>query len=166
MSKRFQVLEFKHHSPFDGCYWRYEYILLEYFPSDPKPTLYPLVFTENYLSEVDVVDLLVYEDYESPEESFYNEYMEKMQLRKYDTPTVYDWGPELFKEIPYNYFPEFARVNEEFKVDPPFTWQCDECGGESSEAPMFKSGYRGNGGIGIEVTGWLCASCHYERERE
>ncbi len=156
---KIKVLEFKHFSPAPGCRWRWEYIMLQYFESDPKPTTYTLVFSNEHLSASEVVDLLVYDDYEP------TDYVTKVHARKFRDPTLYEWGQELFDQIPYNYFPQFAQIDSGFNIEP-FTWTCDECGTETTEVPQFPSGITGNGGIGIRIIGWLCSDCHYKKEEE
>lgn len=152
-----QVLEFKRVAPFDGCFHRWEYIAMTWEGKETRPTCHPIVFTDNMLKIHEVVGHLVFHDFGlGPPSYTYDHYRD---------PTVYDWGQELFNEVPYGYFPEFYAAAEELGLE--FPWQCAECERIiTDEPPCEMAGYKGNGGIGIEPTGWICSECAYERDLE
>jgi hypothetical protein len=143
------VIEFKHRGPFEGCLWRWEYLLKD------KAYVYPVVFTETRLaSPADVARYLLDGTVPEPIPEYY--------LRKHHSPKVWEWGEDLFREIPHNYVPQFYDVAESLNL--PFTWWCYQCGEAITEyPPRGMAGYRGNGGVGIEVSGWLCPKCRRER---
>ena len=144
-----QVLEFKHHAPFDGCHHQWQYILI-----DRELGIYPVVFTDGHGSASEVVDH--YLDDDAP--WYFTDFR------------LYDWpqGPddELMRELPFGWYPHFWKAAEEIgdTVYPRtigFPWTCADCeqviGME--EPPTEMSGYRGIGGMAIEPDGWLCLAC-------
>jgi len=148
-----KVLEFKHIGPFDGCFWRWEYLAVG------EDEVCPIVFTEGRLP-TDVVVALSRGVTLWPLYAYLAPLFKEFQW--------FEWE-EVLDEIPYGYFPEFWDFANEHGLE--FPWACDECGESQDESPMYLSGYRGNGGVGIESLGWICAECEYlqdqwYRERE
>lgn len=144
-----RVLEYKHLGPFDGCFWRWEYLFVEgcYIVT-------PIVFTPSHLSADGVVALALGKEF--------NEMGPRLQANLFTEFQWYDWGLEIFQEISHAYIPAFWKFAQQHNLV--FLWVCDECGEAQDSEPMNMAGYHGNGGIGIEVDGWLCADCAYKQE--
>ena len=141
-----KVLEFKHHSPFDGCFWRWEFLCI-----DDDGDVLPIIWTENgdHLSDEELVKAYTGQE----------EIAGKWGFTKFDCFTMYEWGDELFREVPDNYIPDFAYFAEENDLE--FHWWCEECGAEMvTAAELWASiGWRSNGAVGLESNGWLCSAC-------
>lgn len=144
-----KVLEYQHSSPYDGCFWRWEYI--------------PFNDTEAFN-----ISNRKWPYRESPQEIHENGMrllgQNNDRWRSYDTFTVYDWDGSLHTHIPDSWYPVFASFAERMGID--FEWKCHECGGIQKDAPYEMAGYYGDGGIGINVDGWLCDLCAAMHEEE
>lgn len=140
-----KILEFKHIAPFGGCFHRFEYIGLEWTSGLPKPAVHPIVFTDVHGSAAEVNQYHLGMNASDWNATFFKDFV------------LYDWDEKLWKEIPHGYVPAFAQWAQE--MDLPFIWWCDECGEPQEGMPLEMSGWRGNGGVGIEVDGWLCEQC-------
>lgn len=148
-----RVLEFKHVGPRDGCFWRWEYLGCD------ADGVYPIVFTPRHLSPYEIVDLASGTELPDPASPVGS----MLCARLFKDFTWLEWGQELFDEIPYGYFPEFWAFAQEAGLE--FIWECSECREPQTDEPIYPSDYRGNGGAGIEVLGWLCADCAYEEDQ-
>ena len=131
------ILEWKTRRPFNGCWWQWSYAFVN------GGFLSPIVITEQDMEFADsVIDDII---------------CLLKQTTKFDTLSVYDVDDDLWKDIPDGFIPAFWEFLDE--LDIPFTWNCDGCG-LTTNKPEGMSSYTGNGGIGIEVTGWYCDECH------
>ena len=153
--KKMKVLEFKHHAPFDGCFWQYEYV--------PYSTDGSGIVTAYNISE----EKWPYK--QSPQEILNHGLMElDLELGEYewnwqyDSFQVYDWTQSLHKHLPDGWFTTFSAFAD--RHDLKFWWVCAECGHKTDEPPFEMAGYHGNGGVGIEVDGWLCDTCYCEQQ--
>jgi hypothetical protein len=148
-----KVLEFKHHAPFDGCFWRWEYIPFDdkgaYNVSADLKWPYRQSIAEVLEHGLKELDLPV-GDYE--------------WSWQYDTFSIYEWDRKLYKCLPGNWFPVFAEFAENHGLE--FWWHCENCGKETCEYPYQYAGYHGNGGVGVEIDGWLCEDCVALEEEE
>ncbi len=52
-----------------------------------------------------------------------------------------------------------AKVNEIYGHNVMY-WKCDACSCKCYDADMYHDGYKGNGGIGVQMLGKLCMDCY------
>lgn len=145
-----RILEFRHIGPFDGCHWRREYIAFD--SGIDSGETYPVVFTGGHLSPNEVLytaNGTLLNGTLGYHQSLFKEF------------AWYDWGFEIFQEIPHGYVPAFWEFAQRYGLE--FTWECDVCGEKQTDKPIFIARWRGNRGVGIEVEGWLCEDCAYNR---
>lgn len=141
-----RILEFKHIGPFDGCFWRWEYLVFD--SSIDSGEVYPVVFTGGHLS---------------PDEVLYTEGGTKLSGAPgycqglFKEFKWYDWGLEIFQEIPHAYVPAFWRFAQRHGLE--FIWVCARCGNPQTEMPITAVSYRKVGGPFLESDGWLCKRC-------
>ncbi len=156
----YKVLEFKHHAPYDGCFWQWSYLLVG-------------TTHNNHGTFVHSIHNIAY--YEPK----YGHKMDQNMIQKvvndpedndipwqYDTFSFFPLNDELWDEVPTNYIPTFIKFFNGSWIDDSdpvvkgldyvFKWKCG-FGGELTDALAFlNTGYQGNGGIGIEYDGWVC----------
>lgn len=166
-----KVLELKHHIPYDGCYWEYNYWLIDVTPPDLPDTdsddpfdipntviaVEPIYTSnkENLLSEAAATRYYYdwFENYHGDE-----------YVRNLDTPVVYEIDEDLYDQISLIFWGLFSKA-----LPGDFSWVCDGCGMRQFKDPFFGEwhiDYRGNGGIGIEITNIYCDECAKARKKE
>ena len=142
-----RILEFKHIAPFDGCFHEWQYIGVSNDGIDP------ITLRGGNLRAYEIVDLAEGKHIDRP----------SWELGFHKDFTWYDWpenpDDELMRMLSYNWYPAFWRFALEHGLE--FPWQCYECGRlvGLDEPPTEMAGYRGNGGVGIRVEGWICTEC-------
>lgn len=150
-----RILEFKHIAPFDGCFWRWEYLAVD--SSIDFAEVYPIIFAEGHLTPQQVLTLC----YAQPSLARDLMRLKSFEFRRYARLFKefkwYDWGSEIFQGISHAYVPDFWKFAQQHGLY--FVWKCDECGKSQFDEPVHMAGCRGNGSIGIEVEGWLCEDC-------
>ncbi len=128
-----QVVMFKHHSPYNGCFWQWQHVVI-------------------LDDEVHPVTWATDKDYHMLPES-----LDDLKNAGYVSDiTVDNWQEEY--QYHENYTPAFFEFAEEHELS--FKWECQGCG-LTHERPLDHGGnYGGNGGIGITVYGWYCEDCY------
>src|SRR3990167_2118639 len=153
-----KVLEVRHHSPYDGCFEEWNYFLLEVTHNNRGE--YVRSMTPIY--SVTEKGKLPYHTFTlESARRFYDVWKAEKDDDgfPYDSPTVYEIDDKLDSHLPGKMTPVFWR-----KV-PGFVWRCEECGLTKNQ-PVQMTDYRGNGGIGVEVDGWVCKECQRAYSRK
>lgn len=140
------ILEWKTRSPFPGCFWRWSYAYVS------EGLVAPVVTTEQDIVICNTTVAAIISVLGEPAGC------------KFDTFSVYDVDEDLWKDIPDGFIPDFWKFFHWERGDRPvihhtFSWNCDGCGLTTNE-PKGMSGCTGNGGVGIEPSGWYCDECH------
>jgi len=157
------VLETQHSAPYDGCFWEYNYHLLtvETDTVQDMDVIYNSGANKHRKMTLESAQEL-YEaacrgddGYESSTQWFHSD------------PRIFKLDDDLHNHIPTTLIPTIAAYfNGSYMNDVSchtydgytFKWACDVCGLTDAE-PYYQNGYHGNGGIGIEVDGWICENC-------
>ena len=158
------VVEFVAHHPYDGCFWEYNYVLLDREEKRVLP-LYVSAsdmlvreWNKEYRCYVAVgiiknlYDEVLLGIKERQEDGYYVDYTTcQFQEAKGKDPSRY--------EFPLTLLP--AIIEGFRKTDLPYFVNCGECGREVdvTDEAMEIGDYRGNGGVGIEVESMLCYVC-------
>lgn len=155
----YAILEAKHYAPYDGCFWQYNYWLLTREKEDAETfNEIQAIFT----SEIDSGGWKkeTREKAMSPKALIAEAeaWLAGKENREIDwwlgSFAVYDVNDTLDNHIPETYWPRFVQEV------PGFIWHCSKCEKPQSSTPDKKGmSYKGNGGVGIEVTDWLCEDC-------
>jgi hypothetical protein len=126
------LVSFKHLSPYDGCFWEWQYM------GEDKGVLYPISFAYGWRDRPQSAPVTLEE------------------LNTYDISnlTIEEWNEWM--EISLNDVSAFWAFAQEHEL--PFLWNCEHCG-PTHNAPGETGGYRGNGGVGIEVLSLYCDEC-------
>ena len=162
----YKIMEVKHHAPYDGCFWEYNYFLIEHDEHSPEvlykyTPIYNSGATKHRLmllsSAVELYGaaLIGDDNAKAPKQWFYSD------------PRIHELDDSLWDKLPTNLIPTFhtffngglygeTEHNEETGFT--FKWNCETCG-MTANYPLYMSGYTGNGGIGINVSGWICENC-------
>jgi hypothetical protein len=126
---------------YDGCFWEWNYFLF-----DANGKFHNLV------------------------SSGYNGITEKskaLDLLNYNSDNYYSYKLTNKKSID-----EFQKESAEAHVvrvinkvngiypKPVMYWECDKCNMKQYDDEMFHDGYKGNGGIGVQMLGKLCSECY------
>lgn len=140
-----RILEFKHVAPFNGCWWRWEYVAV-----DEDGVVIPIVFTDGHLTAEKVVAVSAGGDF-----GFYTDFFKEF--------TWLPWDATLYDEIPSSYIPAFADFAKGRGLE--FLWYCGSCGNPQYELPIdwSPSSCYSCGGINWEADGWLCNDCIAEK---
>jgi len=154
MTTSYRVLEAKHHAPYAGAFWEWNYWLIS-FENDQPFTITPI-----YVSGKDRLE------FTRLKEMWQAHLAQKDEGYVYplDHASFYDLDDDLEKQIPTNLVPDFWKFFNEPGHSPIFRqfifrWTCEHSESLTSNPPHVMSGYRGNGGVGIEVDGWVCDDC-------
>lgn len=124
-----KVLEYKHRSPFVGCFWQWQYMLVD------GEELVPIVATRPYPTKEHLGNLE--DDY--PFTDF----------------RLFNWG-DAHHEIPETWFPLFWQFAEQYGLE--FWWMCFN-GHWTNAMPCYPGYAKGNGGVGMEYGDWHCLDC-------
>lgn len=168
-----QIVEARHIAPYSGAFWERAYFKLSYIDGNPllepiydtplhdysaKKTMeVPLWFTWGEIANVKQSTGLRWATWEDVTNSGWYDDVAIHTL----TDVVTQADRDNWNGDPYNLYPTFWRFFESQGLD--FEWTCD-CkhhygDNPTTEEPVYMSGYKGNGGIGIEVYGWFCDEC-------
>lgn len=136
------VLKFKHHSPFDGCFWQYEYIAIT--PDGPVGIAWTRSKrTGGEYSYLEVIEALV-------------KGSRDRRRGKFTDLEVLVWNNEISENIHARAYPAFYRFARESGLE--FTWRCENCGGEQDEPPVYV-GTTTTSAIFQFPDGYLCFAC-------
>jgi len=156
----YKVLEFKHHAPYDGCHWQWEYVLVGTTHNNHGTFVHQVWniahYEPRYGPKMDQV--MVQKVVNDPEDSSIP--------WNYDTFLLFPLDDNLWDEVPTNYIPTFVKFFNGSWVDGTepvvkdldysFKWKCGYGGELTDDYPFLDTGYRGNGGVGVEYDGWVC----------
>lgn len=169
----YRILEVKHHAPWDGCMWEYNYFLLDLKPG--QGGVGHVVGLQAIFSQTSqergyhILSLL-------EADRLYHNAIKGIEVKHdfpYDEPVVYKLDDKLHDDLPTNLIPIFCRFfNGGIDSGPirdlgkPFVWRCDYGHELTSERPSQATGYIGNRGIGVTFDGWVCEEHDWEYNHE
>lgn len=158
----YKVLEFKHHAPYDGCFWEWNLFLVVFDGSGEDTivdNIWPIYFSGDQSGRSHKFDIeMAQKMLRDPEDN--------------DIPWTFDTiyaeplDDDLWDKMPTNLIPtliEFFNGSWINDSEPAikdlgytFKWKCGFGGELTSELAFLNNGYRGNGGVGLEYDGWVC----------
>jgi len=140
--ERGHIYQTKIYAPYDGCHWTWEYCYYDgkkhylHFGEQAK--------TNTFLASK-LKDAF---DFKTVPAGVYDTDLNTAEGRK-----------ELVTEVNAMHLSAIAKWihdNTEFTL----TATCPECGAECEVHEMHSTGYRGDGGVGIELLGYICSDCY------
>lgn len=161
------VVEAKHHHPFNGAFWQWNYWLVtivgtrndQYDP--PWEIGVPGITTIFFATQ--------YDWHKQPTPDVFRRWlMEKPnRYQEYDiagfdhfsTVSFYPIDDELWEKVAYNFIPKFVEVV------PGFRWKCARCGEMFEDLPANCT-IREAGGIMFEADNYYCEDCADESAEE
>jgi len=134
------LFNFDHHAPYDGCHW----------------------MTSHCIGQRVGDDVALYPIYCGNKKEFYNTDMYQLiaeELWKFDGVRVITLDDDAYKALNLNCLKTMHRILwDEFSFS--LSWWCDGLEELTTEEPYMESGYTGDGGIGVLLTGWYSEDGH------
>lgn len=160
-----KILEVKHHAPYDGAFWEWNYFWAEMRGSKIK-SMRP-IYAKNQPDPIPVIMNGELVDVLRSRGSSGSHHVMTVEIANglldgsyhgwvFDEAELHSIDKSLHKHVPNNHIPAFWRAMDD--MGKKFTWKCETCG-ETTAEPLYIAGYRGNGGVGIEICGWVCENC-------
>lgn len=153
----YRILEVKHHSPFIGAWWQWNYFLLDIEDGEVfgVQEIYAATTSDARHHHMTLgLASELYEEWEHGEDS---------PSDTFDTPTVYEIDDKLDKNLPGNMTPVFCQFfNGGYDdgairdIGIPFVWRCVHGGELTSSYPVLDVDTHGAGGIALDTDGWVC----------
>lgn len=179
------IVELKHHAPYDGCFWHWEYYDVRSIGGQIVARPIFAIPVRDWQSQGDMNPEWRWRSGESKmfldkgyRWATWEELREALTTESewpFDEATLYtipgvdvedggDYNHNQVLSIPNNIIPNFwCYVNA---TGGNFYWECQSqyhelcCGeGKTANQPYYESGSRGAGGVAIEVDGWVCDEC-------
>ena len=128
------LVGYKHHAPYDGCFWEINHMVGKV---DGNTVAFWAVYSSNLkqLYAENLYEAIANQSYRTDEYDFY---------------PVDD---DVHNHIHHNALRTIHEIlGDQFEYD--MSWHCDGLDEMTTEPPYEPSGYRGNGGVGVTLTGW------------
>ena len=163
LSEHAMVLQTQISSPYDGCMWEWQYLILLF---DEECNMYRLVYNcwsgrhEGYVGASNRKRRFVGEPLDKDiveTEAGIKDLCKKMGI-SVNTYNLDD--DDLYENVPDSHINGLCKISEMFEGEvKPFTWVCSECNNRQQDVPTYFGEISGNGGIGINFDNPLCEDC-------